>query len=388
MGIFDFFKTKKQEQETQFISFDNIKETLSKKRQEIEEKQRGPKKQIEEGLSELIRELEETINALEHVDLKEKKALEMEKLIVKQNLNNFIYYLKKLISDLRELNEDSFELLVNKINFIFSEFEKKSIISFQKSTYLIGEELGRVRESISKFFKSFNGIVKDNHVLIDQMKTILVVKDKIKEIENIEQTEDENREVISAIDEKIKSLDEKIRDKKKEISEITRSREYEEKMKEKQELEKLKTTLVIEIQKLREMIDFKALARIYHSAPKQMALIKEYRDNFKYSFEVHGQEKLLELIDIKEINQEPIKEKLGLIDEVQQKIDNIKIEEDSTKALESDIDYLKSKITELNLEKNKKDKVDKKFQENIEEIKHHIANELQSLNIVLEFTEL
>ena len=132
------------------------------------------------------------------------------------------------------------------------------------------------------------------------------------------------------------------------------------------------------------MIDFKTLAKIYHSTERQMAMIKEFRNNFKESFERYGPEKLLELTDIREINQEPIKEKINTIDRIKQNIDNMKIGEDITEELETDIEYIKGKITELNSEKFKKIKVDKKFQENKEQIKQNISNELKSLNIILE----
>lgn len=383
MGIFDFFKKKKTEPEIQSISFEEIKESLSKKRQEIEEKQREPKKQIEESLSELIKGLEESMFVLENVSLKDKKAMEREKLIVKQNLNNFIYYLEKLISDLKELNLGYFETLINDINALFSEFEKKSIISFQKSTYLIGEELGGVRDNIARFFRSFNGVVKENKFLIEQMKTISAIKEKLNEIEGLKKIEYENKEIIISIEDKIKSLYNKIQEKKEEIASIKRSQEYTEQMNVRQELERAKTKLIIELQKLKEMIDFKALAKVYHSAQKQMAIIREYKDNFKDSFERYGPEKLLELVDIREINQEPIREKIDAVDKIRQEMDNIKIQEDITKALEKDIDYIKSKIAELISEKLKKEKLSRKFQENEEQIKKQMAGELKGLNLIL-----
>mgnify|MGYP001435452727 CR=1 FL=1 len=384
MGIFDFFKKKKTGLEIQIIGFDDIRESLSKKRQEIEERQIEPKKQIQESLSELIKGLEEAIVILKDIDLRDKKAREMEKLMVKQNLNNFIYYLEKLISDLKGLNQESIEDLIHNINSIFSEFEKKSLTSFQKSTYLIGEELGRIRDNIAKFFRSFNKTVKENNFLIDQMKVISIIKEKLKDIESLEKMEYENKEIIFDIENKVKSLEEKIRKQKSEIADIKRSQGYIEQVNSKQELEKTKTKLTIELQKLREMIDFKTLAKIYHSTERQMTMIKEYRNNFKESFERYGPEKLLELTDIREINQEPIKEKINTIDKIKQNIDNMKVGEDITEELETDIEDIKSKITELNSEKFKKMKIDKKFQENKEQIKQKISNELKGINIILE----
>lgn len=384
MGIFDFLRKKKTEPEIQRIGFDGVKESVSKKRQEIEEKQAEPKKQIEEILSELIRGLEEAMTVLEHIDLRNKKAMDREKLIVKQNLDNFIYYLEKLISSLKELKQGSFGALIDDINSIFSEFEKKSLISFQKSTYLIGEELGEVRDNISKFFRPFNRIVKENMYLIDKMKIISKVKGKLKEIESLEKNEHENNDIIADIEAKIRDLEGDIRKKKREIVSIKMSPDYIEQMNTKQKLEKTKTRLIIELQKLREMIDFKTLAKIYHSAQKQMAIIKEFRDNFKDSFEIYGSGRLLELTNIREINQEPIKERIDTIDKIKKNLDSIMIEKDPTERLENGISCIKGKIAELNSEKFRKEKIDKKFRENINQIKEQISNALKSLDIILE----
>lgn len=384
MGIFDFFKKKKTESEIEIVEFDEIKEFLSKKRQEVEEKQIQPKKEIRDSIHELVNALEEEAEILKNIDLQNKRAMDMEKLIVRQNLNNFIHYLEELISNLQKTDSDSFETLINNVNSVFSDFEKKSIISFQKSTYLIGEELGRTRDDIAKFFKFFNNTVKENRFLIDQMRLISAIKEKLNEISSLKKIEYENKEVIIDIENKIKSLEEKIRSKRREIGEIKESKGYIEQVNVKQELEIKKTKLTIELQKLKEMIDFKALARVYHSVERQMSLIKEYKNNFKESFERDGSEKLLDLIDIKEINQEPIKEKIKLIDEVRQNIDNIIIDKDITQELEDNISSIRSKIRDLISEKSKKEKIDAKFQENKEQIKRQISEQLNSFNAVLE----
>ncbi len=69
------FKKKKTELEIESISFEDIKEFLSKKTQEIEEKQKEPVNQIKESLSELLNGLEEAMVILEDIDLKDKKAM-------------------------------------------------------------------------------------------------------------------------------------------------------------------------------------------------------------------------------------------------------------------------------------------------------------------------
>ena len=91
-----------------------------------------------------------------------------------------------------------------------------------------------------------------------------------------------------------------------------------------------------------------------------MNLIKEFKENFKEAFEKYGSEKLLDLIDIKQINKELVKEKIKSINEIKQEIENTNIKEDSTKDLEKEISNLRDKIQESNLEKSSKQKRDKK----------------------------
>ena len=46
-----------------------------------------------------------------------------------------------------------------------------------------------------------------------------------------------------------------------------------------------------------------------------MNLIKEFKENFKEAFKKYGSEKLLDIIDIKQINKELVKEKIKSINE-------------------------------------------------------------------------
>ena len=106
MGIFDFFKRKKQEFEEQTeekISFKEIDNWINEKKQKIKDNQKEPLQKIKENLSELLDGLDDKIEVLRNFDLDKKKAPERAKLIVKENFNKFIDYLEKLIFDLKDL---------------------------------------------------------------------------------------------------------------------------------------------------------------------------------------------------------------------------------------------------------------------------------------------
>jgi hypothetical protein len=89
MKIFSFFKKKFQEKEETKIVFKDIEKEINNKKQKIQEAQNEPKTRIKESLLELLQGLEKGEEALENLNLEDKKAPERAKLIVREN---FIKY--------------------------------------------------------------------------------------------------------------------------------------------------------------------------------------------------------------------------------------------------------------------------------------------------------
>jgi hypothetical protein len=392
MGIFDFFKKKKIKSELEEkINFTEINNWIDNKKQEIKKDHKQPKKEINKILLNSVQEFEALVELLKDLDLTEKKAPERAKLIVMQNLYNFIDCLEKLILELKQLDSEkdldsiSLENFINKINSAFESFEKKSIMSFQKSTFLIGKELEKVKEIISVFFKSFNKTIKEQKESIEQLKIILIIKEKLQKIANLEKINSENKNVLLEIQEKTNSFEEKIQKLKDQIKKIKETQEYIEQKTSKEEFEKLKTTIVIEFQNLKDLIDFKSLSEIYHSIEEKMSLVKDYRENFKETFEKQTNESFFDLIDIKKIDKEPIKQKISFIEELKQKANelNSNIQKELTEGLEKEIQHNSDKIIELSSESSKQEKLSKKFEENREQIKQEIIEQSKDINLII-----
>jgi len=385
MGFFDFLKKKEKEKEIIVkISFKEIEKEINNKNRKIENSQKEPRDQIKKSLSELLQDLEQRRIVLENLELEDKKAPERAKLIVKDNLVKFNDYLGKLILNLKKLDSESLGTFIEEVNSIFQEFEQRSLKSFQKSTFLVGKELGDIRENIKKFYRIFNKIIKENEQTIKQGKILLIVEEKLQRFNSTDKDMLENKNETNKIEKTIKISKEKIQDLKKEIEEKKGGLEYIERTKTLQELEKLKANLGFKFQELKNLINFKALAKIYHSIENKMSLIKEYKENFKETLEKRSYENLQELVDINETNMNLINEKIKEIKEIKQNIEDIQIEEDATKESGKEIKEIERKIEDFNFEKIGKERREKRLKEDKNKIKKEIITELMKLNIVVE----
>lgn len=392
MAFFDFlkiFKTKPEIKESKKIELKDIKDYISKEKQSYEHQKQDFLLQIKLRLSRLTHELEEKIKILEETDLEERKVEQRVKFIVKENLNYYISHLRKLISNLKELENKGSNDLIEKINTTFNNFEKKSSINFQKATYLVGEEIEGIVKTISQFFKDFNNIINENKSIIEPYKVISLIQEKLDKIDESEKTSLSIDKSIGQINEKTKNLEEENKKTKKQIKDIEKTNDYLEEKNKKQQIKKEKQGVEDKIIKLKKSIDFKALASIFHKSEKYMALVNEYRNNFQESFEkVNGQD-LIDLINeanSPDINKKDILDKINIALNKKEDLENIKESypnHDKIKALDSKIDKRDQEIEDLNINMVKEIKRNEKIKQSKEEIIEQLKEELLKINLEL-----
>jgi len=364
MGIFDFLKKKQTQENKQEIKFEDIGNWIYSEKERINLGQQAPKKQIEYALKILIEEIELGLPALKKIDLKERKEHERAKLIVLENLDKFTHLLEKLIQDLKVISEESLEKLVNKINLTFSKFDKQSSMHFQKATFLVGKELELIQQKVSKFFSEFNKTIKENEMGFKRGKLVLEIDGELSKFKKEEKIEEEILLIIKSIEKDINQSEKKIKEHDKKINLFKNTEEYVKQSKNKNELENLKKDLVKQINSLKDSIDFKLLSGIYHSIETKMKVIKEFKEDFKEALEKYGKNEFLELINIKEINQEAIKRKIENIEEIKEKINQFNLNEDITEELEKELNYLKNEIKDKEIEILENEKKIRKIEEN------------------------
>ena len=388
MSILDFFKQKKQELPAiENIKFKELEEFIEKQKKEISEKENSLVSSIKNKISELIENLEERTKILDKINLNDKKADERIKLIVRENLNSFVNYLRKLIYNLKNLDAENFDELIKKLNANLYDFEKKSYMNYEKATFIIGKELGSIKDSLAGFSREYNLILNDNKSFFENSKMIHSSETKLNEILNSNKKESEIDAVIDKLAKTRLELEKKNKNLKKEIEDIRQSESYSDEIKQNEEIERIKNNLKKNLSELKESINFKNLSNIFHSNEKKMNIIKNYKEDFNAHFE-KGSELIINLLKESKIEIKSILEKINRIDIQKQEIQSIIEIKKNTginriNDLESDKRKNNSEIENLENQKIKEQKIKEKIKEKKDEIVNELKNELMKINVNL-----
>ncbi len=368
MEIFNFFrKITKEEKEPEKITINQLENWIKKQDEKIKKQDEKFVKQINALKQELIKSLGESIEHLQNYDLSKKKADQRVKLIVQENFNNYLKYTSNLIQDLDELTNPQSKSLIEKIDDLLINFQKKSELNFQKATFLIGET-GEIKDSINEFVKQFKIIINENRELIQTNESLIIIKQKQREIQEIDLTEKKIEKNIKSAETEIDSFNKKIKEIKEEIKKIKNSEDYKKEQKQKQEIDTENKTLDFDFGELKKLINFKELTNKYHKNEKEMGLIREYKENFKESFEKDNGESLKELINEKLIV-ERIEKIKNLKNEINQLENNLNLKQGVEISIkEAEINRLNQQINSLKEEIGKNNKFMDKITGESEEI--------------------
>jgi len=388
MGFLDFFKKifaekKEQEQEIEKLKVSDLNIWIGQREKEIKEKEKQIFNQIKIIINKIVKELEDEIKVLENIDLHNKKAVEKIKLIVRENLDNYVSYLKELIRNLQKLNKEETEDIIEEINSIFSNFNKHSKMSFEKATFLIGKEIDAVKESIGRFFRNLEKVLHENKEIIEKSKIISVIEMKISNLMKIKLFEKQFSQNIKDIKENKEDLKKQIQDLEKDIEKLKQSKEYSEKLKKEKESEVKKKDLQAQVYELKKIIDLRDLARKFHSNEKEMETIRKYRENFKGFFEKDKGKGIIELFDFNEKKQE-IFERIKQINKISKEIEESIINGVEIDDFKQKIKEIQLKIKNLDVEESRRIKKFKKIGLQEKEILDEIKKNLKEINVILE----
>ena len=262
---------------------------------DIEAKNQKLKLEIERRISLLDKEMSSSVESLKNVDLSKRKEYEKIKLAVQDNLNLYISHIRKLPNDLRKITERELADYFNKIFSILNEFSRISHMPYEKATYLIGREMDSARSSIRQFGQGISALAEQNKSLFEETKQARKLSSLNNELEESKKLDDDIRREISRLDKKIELLGNEAKAISHEIIDIRNSMDYRKEAEEKQGYLKKQEDLGRELQAVKQKMNFRALAKVFHHDKKKAQLIKDYSSNFKEALRADESLKIIDM---------------------------------------------------------------------------------------------
>jgi hypothetical protein len=374
----------KKEKVAETVKSKDINHWVQTQKKELAEEESEFLKQVNERILSLADELEKEVTALKEVDFDDINVANRAKMIIGTNLDHYIRHLSNLITTLRELNISTTDNLLENITLVFRNFEQMAIKNFQKAASLAGHKLNDIGVSTGRFFTDMRKLMKENDTLINRAKIIHAVSLKLDEIDTFEKTKLEFKSNVDVLKEKIVKLEQEKQRISKEILTVKTSKSYATATKKREDFEKDKTELTKSIYALRKLIDFKLLSNTFHSSPKQLAIVRDYKSNFEEAFTKDSGQKLISLLKEADVSKGAIMNNINKITKTRQKIENTVIETDQIAELNQDITKITNQIEELTSKKELEQKKHDKFQTSRDNILDSIRSKLSKINVVLE----
>ena len=390
MGIFDFLKARKKEPEIQSISFEELDNWRLKKSLELSKSHQVLVAGINEKISLLASDLIKNKEILEKLSLNDKKVDERIKLIVKENLDKYIINLRRLIESLESIDIEDYRMLMARLDNLFLEFDKRSSMHYEKATFLIGNELGKVKETISDFVFELRKLTRDNEDCIRQIDIMDSIKDKISSFLAAQQLLNSSKDNSTSLGKEIDFHNSEMKDTESIIAEIKESPEYKKEFEMKTTLEEMESKYEKTVLELKSTIDFKELSRVFHTDPKKMITINNYKDDFKEFLEKDNANSILFLLRESGTDQSKFLEKFEELEWVRKELKKEKefvntnlIHFKDITAMETEIRQHKLSVLSVEESISKEQKRIEKLNDNVREVHEELKRELEKMNITL-----
>ena len=347
MGIFDFLKKKVEPEKVKFEDVKDVKSHLLKIKARVEENQSMAIMSIKEKINSYSLKFDEHIEVLQNIDLSDKKAEEKVKQLVKGSVNGFLDHLirlKRKFNDFSHENFESIDSFETSINSALQEFETKSYTHYERATFLVGDEIADVLKTMNSLSKELKGIVMENRETINAYKELVNIKKLRRDIKLITKEVDDMSLNIDNSKNKVNHNSNEIVNLEKKKKDYKESEEYKEILNLKSKVASKETKLKELINNMRLSIDFKEIARVFHSSTKDMELIKEFKTNFYEAFTKDDGDSLLRFFDE---NKEADKKIIGKVNDAKALKKEI-FELSKSVPQKNRIDEIESEISKIN----------------------------------------
>ncbi len=323
MGIFGFFK-RKPAVDNRTVNLSELNNYIIGIKKENQQKNIHLLEVIKNSVASFINELKEKNNTLKKVNINEKKAEPRAKFIIKENLAHYIDNLDKLIKQLEEIDSVYIVDLIKDLDSLFMDFEQKSRLNFEKATFLIGKELGNVKDSINSFVQNLKKLLIENKYFLDSIEVISSLEMKLEELNEIEKLIQGINQKINENANNINSLELDILSKELEIEKVKSQDSYVREVSLEAEIKIKNEELQKEIYELKNLINFKKLANVFHYDSKKMSTINEYKLNFINAFQRDKLLSLIPLLNDANITDSHLSKKTNIIMQKEKEIERLK----------------------------------------------------------------
>lgn len=388
MGIFDLFKKLVKEKISEEIvveklAFSDLEDWIKNKIKENELKEKEIIDSVKEKRDLFNEQLKEKKSVLENFDVESKKAEDRLKSVVNESRQKYIESLETFMRDLNNIEKEKLEEFISYVNKVFLDFNKKSHVNYEKTTILIGKEMGSIRDSLRSFSRELVKIFDENKNVVELSKSLAFIKLKLNQINQIDKVLEEIKEARALLGKK--TIDKKEEEEKllEGIEETKKSPSYLDYLNKQEKINFLREEIEKDIQNLRQLIDFKALANFYHIFWNEMNTIKEHKENFEESFKKDNGLKILNLLENSKLNSNEILEKIEHIRARKEELKKNKqeIKGDEAQNLNSEKTKINKEIGELNTEKAKEEKRYEKLKISKEKSISVLKQEMSKLNV-------
>lgn len=363
-----------------------VNKSIEEIRELIKERNSAVVDELKTNVNSFIEKLETYVQDLKKLNIENYSSEEKEKSIILGNKESFLNQLKILIKNLKELNykQSSTNELVQEIDSLLDEFDKKSSLAFQKLSFFIGDVIAKLSKSISSFSKWLNHFKKINESLLQANRYLENLEQIEKEISKKTNASNSIEKEIRDANNKLAGLNNDIKSIKSSIKEFLKSDTYLKIQKEKKRLDSLNKEYTKLLNSLKELIDTKSLANSFHSLPKEMSIIHELKEDFFNAIEKHSKEILGMLKDPEKERVSSTLERISELKDEEKEIKEFISLNDKESELRDEETKINANIAEIKEETNKLEK--KKEQIAIEKnelLKKHqtILEEMSSMKL-------
>jgi hypothetical protein len=375
----DFVKEVKEE----LLDFNDIRTWIKNKELELKDKEQKVLDSIHVKINLLNTTSNEKLIILNDFNFEATKSDDRVRSIVKDSLMTYIASVKRLIKSVNDLPYKDLEDYAFKMEKLFTDFFKKSQMSYQKSTFLVGKEILAVKNVLIKFYKQQKNIFESDEKIILITHALSVIQLKLDLIE-------ENKKSCKELSDKTKALNKKIKEEKnksktlsKDLEQLKTSKKYSDNIEKEKNVESGKSYLKMEYLNLKRLVNFKALANEFHSSTKHMLVVKSFKNHFITAIK-QDSTSLIKLLDEAKLSSDLISSKILKLSKYEK--DLLKKEASIKHGFVSDIlnDIKKSdaKVDSLNDEKSKEQTILEKLSASKESLIEHIKEELLSIDVV------